>query len=376
MIKIKKIHDTDWIDSLTDSLENRLSSLNIFILEKFCNKIKQVYEDKKESVDTAKELNIIKNEIKTAFSDCEKEIDNIFNEVAAANIDFANDYYKYKNMPTFESYKQNPTLYKIVKDLKKEYKSMFRNMSQTSVVGFTDNKGEFKPVRNKYIEVINRAVQNVRLDEQSFYTAMRKTVNELSNSGLRTANFESGYTRRLDSQVRMNMQDGIHALNASMQEQVGKEFDADGFEISVHALCAPDHIDIQGQQYSKKEYEDLNKGLKRPIGQLNCRHFAAPIILGVSKPVYSEKELKQFAQKSKEIVEYNGKKYPRYEASQVQRRAETAIRKEREKLKAFETLGDKEQVTRIKSKIKFMTAEYKRFSKAVGLSERMERTRI
>ena len=120
----------------------------------------------------------------------------------------------------------------------------------------------------------------------------------------------------------------------------GKEYGADGIEISVHSNPAPDHEDIQGRQFSIEEYDKLQageiakdvKGImydgsdKRQIGQYNCYHDIFNIILGVSKPIYTDKQLKEIVQNNQEGFEYEGKHYTNYEGTQLQRRLETEKR--------------------------------------------------
>lgn len=85
-----------------------------------------------------------------------------------------------------------------------------------------------------------------------------------SAEGLRVQ-YPSGLTRRLDSAIRMNVLDGIRAVSQDIMRQVGKEFRADGIEISAHALCAEDHLPYQGTQMSEKEFERLQNRLDRPF---------------------------------------------------------------------------------------------------------------
>lgn len=380
---MKDIQDENWLDSLTDDLEKNLSDLNSYVVSTICKRIGVIANRMKEGKTEYKtateyalqDMALIKKAIEKSRKYGKKEIENIFNKLAAANVDFANDFYEYRDMPKIEDYTKNPALKPLVDDMKKTTEEGFRNISKTTAIGMTDKDGNFKSIRQTYVRIIDDAVEAVRLGEQDFYTVMRDKIKQLAKSGLRVE-FESGYTRRLDSQVKMNMQDGIRQLNHQMQEQVGKEFGANGWELSVHSLCAPDHQSIQGKQYSQKEYEKLNKRLDRPIGELGCRHYAMPIILGVSKPVYSEKELKEYIDRSNQKVEYKGKEYTRYKASQVQRDYEASIRQARMEQKSAKDSGDTEQEVRKKNQVKELTADYNRFSKAVGLTPRPERTKI
>ena len=158
-------------------------------------------------------------------------------------------------------------------------------------------------------------------------------------------------------------------------EETGREFGADGVEISAHGLCAPDHRHIQGRQFSNEEWESINRSLDRPLGTLNCQHFATPIVLGVSKPVYSRKELTDINRRSSERIEYKGQKMSRYEASQRQRQMETAIRYAKDERDAMIAAGDKLGATQARKKSAELSAEYKRFCEQAGLTPRPERTR-
>lgn len=379
---MKDIQNQEWIDSLSNELENALILLNSYVLMKICERIGDISKTK--NLKTAAEYAVfdmknIKKEIEKTKKWSKKEIDSIFDKLAKANVDFANDFYTYRGLPKIDEYKKNSALSIIVDKVKDEQKKIFENISKTTAIGMTDRNGNFVPLRKQYINIINTAVNNVKANEQDFYSQMRPIVNQLVKSGLRTVDFESGYQRRIDSQVRMNILDGMRELNHRMQEQVGKEFDFDGWEVSVHALCATDHQDVQGRQYTKDEYERLNKSLKRPIGEMNCRHFALPIILGVSKPVYTKDEIKKANERSNEIVKYKKgteeKQTTRYEASQIQRKYERKIRDARTALEAAKSTEDKIMIDKKNRILRILIAEYKKFSSDVGLKVRMERTR-
>ena len=86
---------------------------------------------------------------------------------------------------------------------------------------------------------VDKAILSVMQGKEDFYSSMRKTLKELGGSGL--VQYESGRTRRLDSTVRMNILDGMRALNNETSRRFGEEYNADGIEISTHTHPAPDH---------------------------------------------------------------------------------------------------------------------------------------
>ena len=379
---MSRLLSESYLNSLPDPIAKNMEALNQYVVERICKRIKKI--GKLTVQDAAKlysaieyagaDLQAIQKELERITGLNAKALEAMFEDVAAENVDFANTYYKARGMETLKDYTENAALRSFVEAAKQTAADGVTNLSSTTMIGFKSGK-RVLPLREYYIQTIDKAITFAQTGTVDYYTAMRSTVKEMAQSGLRRVTFDSGYSRRLDSQVRMNLLDGVRQLNMQMLEQTGKEFGADGVEISAHALCAPDHQRIQGKQYSLAEFERLNRSLERPIGEMNCHHFTTPIVLGVSKPVYSASELREINKRSNAKVSYGGKTYTRYEASQRQRQLETAIRYAKDERDACVAAGDNLGATQARKKSAMLTAEYKRFSEAAGLTKRMERTR-
>lgn len=388
---MSRLLSESYLNSIPDPIAKNMEALNQYVVERICKRIKKI--GKLTVQDAAKlysaiefagaDLQAIQKELERITGLNEKALEAMFEDVAAENVDFANTYYKARGMETLKDYTENAALRSFVEAAKRTAADGVTNLSNTTMIGFKSGR-RVLPLRDYYIQVIDKAITFAQTGTVDYYTAMRSTVKEMASGGLRRVTFDSGYSRRLDSQVRMNLLDGVRQLNMAMLEQTGKEFGADGVEISAHALCAPDHQHIQGKQYSLAEFERLNRSLERPIGTLNCHHFTTPIILGVSKPVYSRSELAEINRRSNQRIEYKTtdrkgnavtEKMTRYEASQRQRQLETAIRYAKDERDACVAAGDKLGATQARKKSAALTAEYKRFSEAAGLTKRMERTR-
>ena len=151
---------------------------------------------------------------------------------------------------------------------------------------------------------------------------------------------------------------------------------ANGWEIDAHSNSAPDHEPIQGKQYYDADYEALNNSLVRRIGTLNCGHAAFPVILGVSLPQYSTSELETMRDDNEKGIEYNGKHYTGYEATQRQRQLEAAIRKQKRCILVDGATGDTKKLETDRIKLQTLRQEYNRFSKAAGLRTQTERAEV
>lgn len=370
---MKNLLSEEWLNSLPDPVIEHYQALNKYVIQTICKRIKSIGELSVSDLDKIKtaaqyagaDVGTIEREIKKTAGLVDGELEQLYNKVIDENIEYANEFYVFRGKEKLTA--DDAYIQRLVNAAKKR-------TAMSKMIGFKVGD-RVVPIRDAYIKTIDRAVYFAQSGVVDYNTAIRSAVKDIANSGLRRVTFESGYTRRLDSQARMNILDGVRELNAGILQQAGEEFGADGYEISAHALCAPDHIDIQGRQYSKKEYEALQESLERPIGTMNCHHFATPIILGVSEPTYSKKELAELRKRSQEQIEYNEKKYTRYEASQEQRRRETAIRYAKDRRDALKVSGDEIGAKQENKKAREMIAEYKRFSESVGLTPRLNRTR-
>lgn len=379
---MNRLLNESWIEGLPDNIVENLEELNRYVVRRICERIKEIGDIGTSDAHRLKsvieyagaDLGSIEREISRIMEMNRQEVQRLFEEVAAENIDFANTYYAARGMEELRTYRSRANLTAFVEAAKRTAMDGTANLSHTHMIGFKREK-RVVPLREYYITAIDRAITFIQTGTVDYQTAMRSTVRDMARSGLRRVTFDSGYSRRLDSQARMNILEGVRRLNADMMEETGREFGADGVEISVHGLCAPDHQPIQGRQYSNREYARLNERLQRPIGTLNCHHFATPIILGVSKPVHSARELEEINARSNAPVEYRGRTMTRYEASQKQRQLETAIRYAKDERDACVAAGDKIGAAQARKRSAALGREYKSFCEQAGLTPRPERTR-
>ena len=310
-----------------------------------------------------------------------KDIEDLLEITAKENIAFANTYYEAKALDKV-SYETSKQFQDLVKAVEKTTKGEFTNLSKTTALKLLKDNGKplYLDIKKAYNEVIDRCVLAVATGQTNYQKAMYDTIKQLSSSGVKKVYYDNkgkqAYARRLDSSVRMNILDGVRQVNIGIQEQVGKEFGADGVEVSHHVNCAPDHIHIDGQQFSKKQFEKINNNLTRPVASMNCRHFVFSIVLGVSSPLYTKKQLEEDRKNNEKGFEYEGKHYTLYEGEQLQRKIETAIRQQKDFQIIARASGNKEAIANVQKNIKNLTEEYKKFSKVAKLDTRMERLRV
>ena len=373
--------DNEKLDLILERFYQRFNKYNTKVLKKIGEAIKQIGEVSPskayqlgQQLKYGVELDNLLNELSRISGQSILDVKKLFDRVAEENVDFAEKYYKAKDKEFIE-YKDNKPLQRYVKTIKKETYGTFKNLSKSQSVGFTfkdkNNNTVFKPFKRAYRDLIDEAVYNVTTGIKDYQSAMRNTINDIADSGVKihesSVKYKSGYNRRIDSSVRQNILEGVRQVNLGVQERIGDEIGADGVEISVHFPCAEDHLDIQGRQYTKKAFEKMNANLDRPIGTYNCRHFIFSIVMGVDEQQYSDNALFKMRRRNNETVEYEGKTYNKYEATQLQRKLETAIRKQKDRQIIARASDDKEAIAMAQQKISQLTQKYNDFSKMADL---------
>lgn len=201
-----------------------------------------------------------------------------------------------------------------------------------------------------------------------YSTAIRQACNKLAASGVRIIDYESGRSDRVEVAVRRALMTSVSHITQRISEQNAEEFGADGWEISAHSGARPSHAIYQGRQYPNSKYDSIVRPL---IEDYNCRHSAYPIIIGVSKPSYSEEELRNL---DPPPFTYEGKQYTSYEAQQQMRKVERAMRKQKDRCIVADAAGDNAAFEAASIKLRRQKDIYEDFCKAAGTYTEYERT--
>lgn len=382
------------LEKLIQPFIDRAEAINLYVIRKIAKRIKQIGELKPSDVYALQQLlrsgsdvREINAEIARITSLQVREVKRLVRAIAFDAYLDAKPFFDYRKKP-YIPFDKNTQLQRVIRAWENITAGTFRNVSGSRATGFlirdlkNPSQLKFQPIGEAYTSVIDEAVQATQSGVVDYGTAMRRTMKQLVESGVRRLSWNSGYTQRLDTSVRRNLLDGVRGVNQGVQDEVGKQFGADGKEITVHANSAPDHEPVQGRQFTNSEYEKLQnaepfvdvngrqyEAIKRAIGTLNCRHFTYSIIVGVSKPIYSEEQLQEFARKNAEGYTLpNGKHLTMYECTQYQRQMETEVRKLKDGQMAAREAGDDKLAKEYQAKINQKTKEYNAFSKACGLS--------
>ena len=369
---------TDQIDALGDKAMQLITPVTDFLIEDIARRISeagQLTATASYQVWRAQQLGLSQKEIKKRLKKLLRvssdKLEQLLTQAAETGYNF-----DIRNLPTEAAipFAENSAIQQIVSAAVQLAKDDLSNITQT--IGFVTANGKAFGLTDAYNQACDLAFMKVSTGAQDYNSAIREATKNLADKGIVTINYESGVHTSLEAAVRRNVMGGLGLMQEQISKQNHDDFGCDGWEISAHAASAPDHEPIQGRQYSDAEYEKLNNSLVRRIGTLNCGHSAFPIIMGVDSPQYTPEELEEMRRDNENGVDYEGRQYTMYEATQRQRKLERAIRKQKRRiLVAEQNPDDKERLQQAQIKYQVLNQEYKRFSKAAGLRlqhERME----
>lgn len=323
----------------------------------------------------ARDLKAIEQALKRGNKLLKAQSSKLLDNMADATDDWAAKYYTAASKKQIKA-AQNANIKPTLDAGKKANDKAIDSLCRTSVMQIVSPDGELLPIAKAYRAHVDNAIRAIKSGDDVYQNAISKAVNDLASYGLRVR-YESGATRELYAAVRTNVMDGYRTTMDGIRSTQGREFGADGVEVTAHGMCAPDHQPYQGRQYSKRDFDKLNATLERPlVTGANCHHSTFPVLLGVSSDKYTDKELQAIADRSNQEITFAGVggqpiTMTRYDATQYQRKVEGAIRQNNMAARLADSASAS---TDAKRKARELTAYYKAMSKDSGLTTRIERT--
>lgn len=329
------------------------------------------------------ELGMSKREIKKAIKDAlnlsPQEVNHLFKDVIRKGYAEDEKIYKYKGKP-FIPFEDNKQLQQLITAVAAQAHTELKNITQS--LGFAvkqpDGTLKFTKLADYYQRTLDNATLSIATGAFDYNTVLKRTVAELTNSGLRTVDYASGYSNRVDVAARRAVMTGVNQVVAKVNDDNAEKLGAEYFEVSWHGGARPTHQVWQGRVYSKKELETVcGLGTVTGLCGVNCYHSYSPFFPEISERIYTDEQLEEMNRKDNTPVEYNGKQYTKYEASQRQRRLETTMRAQRQKIKLLQDGGaDEEDIITARGRYRVISAEYTRFSKAMNLPQQRERVTV
>ena len=255
---------------------------------------------------------------------------------------------------------------------------------------FTETQELFKMINTKalestkksYMDALNQARLEITTGIYDYNTAITRVIEKMVDNGITGATYKrkdgSIYQMSLESVVRRDMITAIYQSFNKGSEQIGKELNAEYYEVSSHLGARlgdgihpiSNHFGWQGKVYkidgSDEEYDNFTEktgyGDILGLGGVNCRHKFWPFFPGVDEP-------------SQHTFSYEENK-KQVELQNKQRAYERKIRKIRTKQDVFKQMGNNDNYKKWKVKEQELLPKYNEFIKKNDLSRDYARERV
>lgn len=383
------------LEKLPKPLERTMTALELSIMSEIVERIKAVAQITPATDWLLLRLTAIgasrsriKRLIGEAIQESDLQVDDIFKMAAQS------DYIRNKELyeaagQDYLPYKDNQWLQQVVDAASRQTKDTLRPLENiTQTTGFNVPMGGGKKVftpLSEYLErSLDKAMMGITTGAKTYSQAIGDVIDEMTASGVRTVDYASGKSDRIEVAVRRAVMTGVAQMTDRVDEANAEKLGADYWEVDWHMGARNtgtgylNHQSWQGKVYSSAEMRTVC-GLGEMMGfaGINCYHIRFPFLPGISRRKYTDEWLAEQNRKENEKKTYKGREYDTYGALQHQRKLERIIRKQKQDVALLEEAGaDKDDIMTAKSRLRLTNKTYVEFSKEMGLRQQRERLTI
>lgn len=382
------------LDGMPEGIAELYRGLELQLLDEICSRLNLAGELNEVTVDSIRALRShgisleeIEKAIRQSTNISEKELKALLDDVVARNQEY------YTDMIDLAGLTQPQTLVS-AKDVDAIIRQTGKDMLNiTQSMGFLVDGGRtmLEPAK-AYQWALNNAEMQIMSGAISYNQAVKSSIRQLADSGLRYVTYESGHRDHIDVAARRAIMTGINQLCSRYAEQSQGYLNTDLVEVSAHSGArntgagAANHASWQGKVYRWREkkrttrgsYPDFvnttGYGSGEGILGWNCRHHFYPYVEGVSERTYSDRQLSHID--DGRDATFEGRHYTAYEATQKQREIERTVRKLERRQRAFSAQGNAEEAQAAQIKMQRLRKKYKAFSAAADLPLQTDRMKI
>lgn len=224
------------LDALPEELAELYRSLESQLLDEICSRLNladQLNEVTVQSIRALRSHGISQQEIERAIrrttNISEKKLTELLDDVVERN----QLYYSELIDITGVTAPENLLGAADIDAIRRQTQEEFRNLT-ASMAFLVDNGRTLLPPARAYQWALDNAVVQVQSGAISYNQAIRSAVKQLADSGIKTAEYESGHRDQIDVAVRRAVMSGVSALNMRYAEQSLDYLGTNLVEVSAH----------------------------------------------------------------------------------------------------------------------------------------------
>ena len=382
------------LEKLPKPLERTMTNLELQVMGEIIDRIKNAGQitpvidwQLNRLVAVGESKSRIKRMIGEALRETDIQVDDIYERAVRSDYIRNRELYQSIGMD-YTPYEDNLWLRQLVEAARQQTKDTFRPMENiTQTTGFNIMMGGKKTFTSlsEYLErSLDEAMFGIATGTKTYSQAIGDVIDEMTSSGIRTVDYASGKSERIEVAARRAVMTGMAQMTDKVNEKNAEKLQTDYFEVDWHMGARntgtgyQNHQSWQGKVYSSEEMRTVC-GLGEMLGfaGINCYHIRFPFIPGVSQRKHTDEWLAEQNRKENEKKTYRGREYDTYGALQYQRKLERTIRKQKQDIELLKRAGaDKDDITAAKCRLRLTEQTYVDFSKEMGLRQQRERLKI
>ena len=327
--------DPKYLEKFSDQLLGIIDALVIAIIADMAKRIVKtgsITDSTKHQAEILQNAGLVYMDTITRVSQVsgyqKREVERMYQEAGIKNLKNESVYYHQAGKDAIEL-KQSDSMQRILQANVRKTCQELDNLTMTTAV----------KSQSAYIQACNRAQMKVSTGAFSYDKAIADAIKEAAVQGTEVL-YPTQHVDKLDVAVRRAVLTGVNQTAAELNLQYAKEAGCDYVETTAHSGARPSHAVWQGKVFClsgmdssyQNFYEATGYGTGPGLCGWNCRHNFHAYFPGISTPGYTKEMLEGYSEKN---VNYNGRQYTEYEASQMQRGHERQIRETKRKLAGY-----------------------------------------
>ena len=382
------------LEKLPKPIEQTMTALELSIMDEIIQRIKEATQVtpvidwllvRMDAI--GKSRSSIRQMIGRALKKTDLQVDDIYEQAARSDYIRNKEIYEAAGRD-YLPYKDNQWLQQVVDAARRQTKDSLRSLENiTQTTGFNVPMGGrkvFTPLSEYLERSLDKAMLGITTGTRTYSQAIGEVIDEMTASGIRTVDYASGKSDRIEVAARRAVMTGVAQMTKQVSDKNAEELGTDHWEVDWHMGARntgtgyKNHQSWQGKVYSSEEMRTIcGEGEMLGFAGINCYHIKFPFLPGISKRKYTDEWLDEQNRKENEKKIYCGRQYDTYSALQHQRRLERTIRKQKQDVELLEKAGaDKEDVTAAKCRLRLTNKAYVDFSKEMGPRQQRERLKV
>lgn len=195
-------------------------------------------------------MKTVENEIQRALNLDDADMEKLYSDITERGYARDNKLYEAtgKQQIPFE---ENAELQQLISSVANQTNETMRNITQS--LGFAvrqpDGKLGWSPLAQYYQQTLDGAMLDIASGAFDYNTVLKRVVNEMTNSGLRTIDYATGHKNRVDVAARRALMTGMSQITAKVNADNMEALDTEYVEVTWHGGARPSHQVWQGKIY-------------------------------------------------------------------------------------------------------------------------------